>query len=55
VALLGIVPAAFATGIGSDIQRPLATVILGGLISTLALTFLALPCLYSLVESTRRQ
>jgi len=50
VAMLGMVPAAFATGIGSDIQRPLATVVLGGLVSTLFLTLLALPSLYYLVE-----
>ena len=50
VATLGMVPAAFAVGIGSDIQRPLATVVLGGLISTLFLGLLALPCLYYLVE-----
>ena len=35
VALLGMVPAALARGIGSDIQRPLATVVVGGLVSTL--------------------
>ena len=45
VALLGMVPAARATGIGSDVQRPLATVVVGGLASTLFLTFLALPAL----------
>jgi len=50
VAALGMVPAAFAQGIGSDIQRPLATVVLGGLISTLFLGLLALPSLYYLVE-----
>jgi cobalt-zinc-cadmium resistance protein CzcA len=50
VATVGIVPAAFAVGIGSDIQRPLATVVLGGLISTLFLSLLAIPCLYYLVE-----
>jgi cobalt-zinc-cadmium resistance protein CzcA len=49
VALLGMVPAARATGIGSDVQRPLATVVVGGLLSTLALTLLALPSLYVLV------
>ena len=38
VALLGMVPAARATGIGSDVQRPLATVVVGGLLSTLLLT-----------------
>jgi cobalt-zinc-cadmium resistance protein CzcA len=46
VAMLGMVPAARATGIGSDVQRPLATVIVGGLVSTLILTLLALPALY---------
>ena len=49
VALLGIVPAARATGIGSDVQRPLATVVVGGLLSTLILTLFALPALYWLV------
>ncbi|WP_031495325.1 efflux RND transporter permease subunit [Bryobacter aggregatus] len=50
VALLGMVPAARAVGIGSDVQRPLATVVVGGLASTLFLTLLALPSLYYLVE-----
>jgi cobalt-zinc-cadmium resistance protein CzcA len=45
VAMIGMVPAARATGIGSDVQRPLATVVVGGLASTLFLTFLALPSL----------
>jgi cobalt-zinc-cadmium resistance protein CzcA len=49
VALLGMVPAARATGIGSDIQRPLATVVVGGLLSTAVLTLFALPALYSLI------
>jgi cobalt-zinc-cadmium resistance protein CzcA len=48
VALLGMVPAARASGIGSDIQRPLATVVVGGLLSTLFLTLLVLPSLYYL-------
>lgn len=48
VAMLGMVPAARATGIGSDIQRPLATVVFGGLLSTLLLTLLVLPSLYYL-------
>jgi cobalt-zinc-cadmium resistance protein CzcA len=46
VAMLGMVPAARASGIGSDIQRPLATVVVGGLLSTLLLTLLVLPSLY---------
>lgn len=50
VAMLGMVPAARATGIGSDVQRPLATVVVGGLVSTLFLTLLALPALCYLVK-----
>ena len=48
VALLGMVPAARASGTGSDVQRPLATVVVGGLLSTLFLTLLALPSMYAL-------
>lgn len=55
VALLGMVPAATAVGIGSDVQRPLATVVVGGLLSTLLLTLLALPSLYYLVERRRSE
>lgn len=53
VALLGMVPAARATGIGSDVQRPLATVVVGGLLSTLFLTLLALPSLYLLMSGRK--
>jgi cobalt-zinc-cadmium resistance protein CzcA len=49
VAMLGMVPAAMATGVGSDVQRPLATVVVGGLCSTLLLTLFALPALYWIV------
>jgi len=49
VAMLGMVPAARAVGVGSDVQRPLATVVVGGLVSTLGLTLLALPALYWLI------
>jgi cobalt-zinc-cadmium resistance protein CzcA len=45
VAMLGMVPAATAAGVGSDVQRPLATVVVGGLCSTLFLTLFALPAL----------
>jgi cobalt-zinc-cadmium resistance protein CzcA len=55
VALLGMVPAARAAGIGSDVQRPLATVVVGGLLSTLFLTLLALPGLYSLLARVGRK
>lgn len=54
VALLGMVPAARASGIGSDVQRPLATVVVGGLLSTLFLTLLALPSMYALTVGANR-
>jgi cobalt-zinc-cadmium resistance protein CzcA len=54
VALLGMVPAAIARGIGSDIQRPMATVIIGGLISTLFLAIVAMPSIYYLVSRNRK-
>jgi len=53
VALLGRIPAATATGIGLDIQRPMATVLVGGLLSTLVLTLMAMPVLYYLVSRKR--
>ena len=49
LASIGLVPAAISTGIGSDTQKPLAIVIIGGLISATALTLFALPVLYALV------
>jgi cobalt-zinc-cadmium resistance protein CzcA len=55
VAMIGMVPAARATGIGSDVQRPLATVVVGGLASTLFLTFLALPALCYLFKKPHRR
>ena len=56
VALLGMVPAARASGIGSDIQRPLATVVVGGLLSTLLLSLVALPSLYAIIgRGAKRQ
>jgi AcrB/AcrD/AcrF family len=53
--MLGMIPAARATGIGSDVQRPLATVVVGGLLSTLFLTLLALPSLYYLMNRRREE
>lgn len=55
LALLGLIPAALATGIGSDVQRPLATVIVGGLFSALILTLLTLPSLYLLLEHRKKK
>lgn len=51
VASLGFVPMALNTGIGSEVQRPLATVVVGGIISSTLLTLLVLPALYRLVHS----
>ncbi|MDO9451974.1 MAG: efflux RND transporter permease subunit, partial [Stagnimonas sp.] len=50
VAGLGFVPMAFNTGIGSEVQRPLATVVIGGIISSTLLTLLVLPGLYRLAH-----
>lgn len=46
VASLGFVPMALATGTGAEVQRPLATVVIGGLVSSTLLTLLVLPALY---------
>ncbi|TXI79907.1 MAG: CusA/CzcA family heavy metal efflux RND transporter [Cupriavidus sp.] len=46
VASLGFVPMAIATGTGAEVQRPLATVVIGGILSSTALTLLVLPALY---------
>jgi cobalt-zinc-cadmium resistance protein CzcA len=53
VATLGLLPAALSHTIGSDVQRPLATVIVGGLISATVLTLLVLPAVYFAVERRR--
>jgi cobalt-zinc-cadmium resistance protein CzcA len=52
VAILGLVPASLATGLGSDIQRPLATVIIWGLLGSTLLTMLVVPVLYRIVVPT---
>ena len=48
VASLGFVPMAIATGAGAEVQRPLATVVIGGIVSSTILTLLVLPALYAL-------
>ena len=50
VASLGFVPMAFNVGAGSEVQRPLATVVIGGIISSTLLTLLVLPALYRLMH-----
>src|SRR5881296_764685 len=49
VAVIGFIPAAISHGIGSEIQRPLARVVIGGLVSSTALTLLVLPVVYALI------
>ncbi len=50
VAALGFIPMALATGTGAEVQKPLATVVIGGLISSTLLTLLILPALYRRFE-----
>ncbi|WP_339515007.1 efflux RND transporter permease subunit [Pseudomonas sp. RL_15y_Pfl2_60] len=50
VASLGFIPMALATGTGAEVQRPLATVVIGGILSSTALTLLVLPALYQLAH-----
>jgi cobalt-zinc-cadmium resistance protein CzcA len=50
VAVLGLLPASLSTGIGSDVQRPLATVIVYGLLIATIITIYVLPALYYLIE-----
>jgi len=53
VVLLGFLPMAFNVGAGAEVQRPLATVVIGGIISSTLLTLVVLPALYRLVYRLR--
>jgi cobalt-zinc-cadmium resistance protein CzcA len=55
VALLGLIPLALAHGIGSEVQRPLAVVVIGGLLTSTALTLVLLPALFPWFESVGEQ
>jgi len=55
VAALGFVPMAIATGAGAEVQRPLATVVIGGIISSTFLTLVLLPVLYEWLERNRKE
>lgn len=55
VAIIGLIPAATSKGIGSDVQRPLATVIIGGLTSTLIFTPVIIPALFYWVTKKKRE
>lgn len=53
VAALGFLPMAFNTGFGAEVQRPLATVVIGGILSSTLLTLVVLPVLYSVMGARR--
>jgi cobalt-zinc-cadmium resistance protein CzcA len=53
VASIGFIPVALSHGTGAEVQRPLATVVIGGLITSTLLTLLVLPALYAWIHSTR--
>ena len=52
MASVGFLPMAVATGMGAEVQRPLATVVIGGLVTSTMLTLLVLPALYGRLRST---
>lgn len=54
VASLGFVPMALSTGAGAEVQRPLATVVIGGVITSTFLTLIVLPVLYDWIETRRK-
>jgi cobalt-zinc-cadmium resistance protein CzcA len=54
VAALGFLPMMLATGVGAEVQRPLATVVVGGLVSSTTLTLLVLPAVYAWLGGSRR-
>jgi cobalt-zinc-cadmium resistance protein CzcA len=55
VASLGFLPMALNTGTGAEVQRPLATVVIGGILSATVLSLLVLPALYRLTTPSDRQ
>lgn len=54
VAALGFVPMALNTGAGSEVQRPLATVVIGGVVTSTLLTLVVLPVVYGIIEGRRK-
>jgi cobalt-zinc-cadmium resistance protein CzcA len=53
VAILGLVPMLLSSGVGAETQRPLATVVVGGLITSTLLTLVLLPVLYDWIEGRK--
>jgi len=51
VAILGLIPMLLSSGVGAEVQRPLATVVVGGLLTSTALTLFLLPLLYEMTEN----
>jgi cobalt-zinc-cadmium resistance protein CzcA len=51
VASLGFLPMAVNTGIGAEVQRPLATVVIGGIVTATLLTLIVLPTAYEIIEA----
>ena len=52
--MLGLIPLAFSHGIGSEVQRPLAVVVIGGLVSSTLLTLIVLPTLYGVFAEAKQ-
>ena len=55
VASVGFIPMATSEGSGAEVQRPLATVVIGGVISSMLFTLFVLPILFQIVESRRSE
>lgn len=55
VAVVGLVPKVVSNGVGAEVQRPLATVVLGGLVSATVLTLILLPCIYKVLNKTYKE
>ena len=55
VAALGFMPMAFSSGVGAEVQKPLATVVIGGLIIATFLTLVVLPCLYIIFNNKKKK
>ena len=55
VEILGLLPFLLSNGVGAEIMRPLATVVVGGLLTATLLTLLLLPLMYEWVESRRER
>jgi cobalt-zinc-cadmium resistance protein CzcA len=55
IAIFGLVPMLLSSGVGAETQRPLATVVVGGLFTSTALTLLLLPLMYEWVETRRER